>query len=137
MAETRLQALGQRYTTARRALVDVLADANVPLMIGEISGRAEGLTVSSTYRNLAVMQQAGFVRRIVGSGEHASFELAEEMTGHHHHLICTDCGSIRDFTISDELEDEIEKALRRVAKRHDFGASEHRLDLVGVCGACS
>jgi Fur family ferric uptake transcriptional regulator len=136
-AAARLESMAQRYTTARRALIDVLVDAGAPITIAAIAERDRSLTTSSTYRNLAVMEEAGIVRRLVTSAEHASFELAEDLTEHHHHMICSSCGSVRDVTLPDALERELDRALARLAKRNDFAVREHRLDLVGVCGSCT
>jgi Fur family ferric uptake transcriptional regulator len=137
LVASRLEAVAQRYTTARRALVDVLADAAAPITTAAIAERNRSLTTSSTYRNLAVLEEAGIVRRLVTSAEHASFELAEDLTEHHHHMICSSCGSVRDVTLPEALERELDRALARLAKRNDFAVREHRLDLVGVCGSCN
>lgn len=136
VASERLAALDQRYTSGRRALVGVLAAASDPLTITEVLQRDRSLAQSSAYRNLVVLEQAGVVHRIVTADEFARYELAEDLTRHHHHLICTGCGSVRDFTISAELEDQLERALRRVAKRNEFDLGHHRLDLVGLCDTC-
>jgi Fe2+ or Zn2+ uptake regulation protein len=132
----RLARLGQRYTGGRRALVAVLAEAEAPLTILEIVARDRSLAQSSAYRNLTVLEQAGVVSRIVAGQEHARFELAPDLTGHHHHLICSTCGSVRDFTVSEQLEQQLELTLRQTAELNDFDVEHHRLDLVGVCAAC-
>jgi Fe2+ or Zn2+ uptake regulation protein len=133
----RLRALGQRYTPNRRELVRVLATADSPLTIPEVLERSRKLAQSSTYRNLAVLEQAGVVQRIVTSDEWARFELAEDLTSHHHHVICSACGMVRDFTVSSQLERSIDAALGRVADDAGFRFERHRLDLVGLCGDCS
>jgi len=84
---TRLAAIAQRCTAAWRALVDVLADAGAPVTTAAIAELDTSLTTSSTYRNLTVLKEARIVRRLVTSAERASFELAEELTEHHHHMI--------------------------------------------------
>jgi Fe2+ or Zn2+ uptake regulation protein len=136
IATTRLRGVKQRYTSGRKSLVTVLADAGAPLTIMGILAKEPSLALSSTYRNLVVLEQAGVVQRIVTSDEYARYELAEDLTEHHHHLICSDCGSVLDFTIADQLERALDQALRRVAKRNDYVLDHHRLDLVGVCPDC-
>jgi Fe2+ or Zn2+ uptake regulation protein len=132
----RLGRHGQRYTSGRRALVDVLVGADAPLTILEVVARGHSLAQSSAYRNLTVLEAAGVVSRIISGQEHARFELAHDLTGHHHHLICSTCGSVRDFTVSDHLEQQLERTLRQTAEQNDFDVEHHRLDLVGVCAAC-
>ena len=97
----------------------------------------KNLAQSSVYRNLVVLEDAGVVRRIVTNDEFSRYELAEDLTGHHHHLICSKCGAVDDFTVSPALEAEIEKVLKRVAKRHAFAIDGHRLDLIGACADCN
>ncbi|MEO6318953.1 MAG: transcriptional repressor, partial [Acidimicrobiales bacterium] len=92
----------------------------------------------SAYRNLAVLERAGVVHRIVTSDEFARYELAEDLTHHHHHhLICSSCGDVTDFEVSEAMEEELEAALVKVARRTGFRVSAHRLDLVGTCSACT
>ena len=63
-----------------------------------------------------VLERAGVVQRIVTSDEWARYELAEEFTEHHHHLICSQCGVVRDFTVAPSLERSIDKALESIAE---------------------
>jgi Fe2+ or Zn2+ uptake regulation protein len=138
MAAVRLGALDQRYTRGRRAIVEVLARADAPLSIPQLLERDRSLAQSSAYRNLAELEHAGIVHRIVTSDEFSRYELAEDLTEHHHHhLICSHCGDVRDFTVPPALEQDLERALARIAGAHGFAADHHRLDLVGTCGTCA
>jgi Fur family ferric uptake transcriptional regulator len=136
VASARLGGADQRYTRVRRALVDLLAAADAPLSLPQLLERAPDLAQSSAYRNLVVLERAGVVHRIVTADDFARYELAEDLTGHHHHLICTQCGEVRDFTMSGRLEAELDRALADVAAEHGFAADHHRLDLVGRCASC-
>ena len=136
-ATARLRADGQRYTTRRRALVELLAEVDQPLTIPQLLERRRDLAQSSVYRNLAVLERAGVVHRIVTTDEFARYELAEDLTEHHHHLICASCGDVTDFTVPPSVEHDLESALSKVAKRTGFQIRQHRLDLVGTCPRCS
>ena len=132
----RLGGDGQRYTSGRRRLVEVLVGAGRPLTAAEVLEEG-ALAQSSAYRNLAVLESAGVVHRINGSDEFGRFELAEDLTDHHHHhLICTACGSVADFTVSDRLERSLESAMDKVADTTGFRPDHHRLDLFGRCASC-
>jgi Fur family ferric uptake transcriptional regulator len=137
IAVARLRRDGQRYTENRRQLVAVLVAAPAPLTIPEILKRRKDLAQSSVYRNLAVLERAGVVQKIVTADEWARYELSEDLTEHHHHLICSSCGVVRDFTVSRRLERSIDEALSRVADSEGFHLDHHRLDLVGRCDACA
>ena len=127
----------QRYTAGRRSVVAALADADGPVTLPELIELAPDLAQSSAYRNLAVMEDAGIVRRLVHSTEHARYELAENLTEHHHHLICEDCGSIRDVTLTPALERRLDDAFASLAAAEGFVATHHTIDLYGRCAECT
>lgn len=135
-AAQRLRADGQRYTTGRRALVTLLDEATRPLTIAELLELDRSLAQSSAYRNLAVLERSGVVHRLVTTDEFARFELTEDLTEHHHHLICSVCGSMEDFTVSPQLESSLEKAFVKASESAGFTTQYHRLDLVGLCPTC-
>ena len=133
----RLQTDDQRYTANRRTIVDTLASQRRPLSIPQILDANRGLAQSSAYRNLAVLERVGAVHRIVTNDEFARYELAEDLTGHHHHTICSRCGAVDDFTFPSKIEVELVRALKRVAQRTQFRSEGHRVDLVGLCADCT
>ena len=133
----RLRSDDQRYTEKRRALVEVLQSAGRPLSMPSILEQSPGMAQSSVYRNLAVLEHAAVVRRIVTNDDHASFELAEDLSSHHHHLICTSCGAIEDFVVPEDVEEQLDRALAGAARRHRFTVSAHTLDLFGTCKDCA
>jgi len=132
----RLRAVGQRYTAQREALVAALERAQKPLSTAEIVESRMG-PQSSVYRNLSVLEHAGVVRRVVTEGEFARYELAEELTEHHHHMICSTCGKVEDVTIPRDLESTMDRTVDRLARRSGFAKVRHRLDLIGTCRACA
>jgi Fur family ferric uptake transcriptional regulator len=136
LVAVRLRAHGRRYTRGRRAIVEVLARAGAPLSIPQVLERDRTLAQSSTYRNLTELEEAGVVHRVLGTDEFSRYELAEDLAGHHHHLICSHCGDVRDFTVSPALEAELQRALDRIAGTHGFAVDHHRLDLIGTCDDC-
>lgn len=135
-ALTRLGDVSQRYTPGRQALVEVLVAAGRPLSIPEILAVDPSIPQSSVYRNLTVLEQAKVVRKVQGGDEFSRFELAEDLTDHHHHLVCVSCGSVDDYTVPLRFERTMAKAIDEVAAETGFRAQFHRLDLVGVCARC-
>ena len=132
----RLKDLGQRYTAQRRVLVGTLVECEHPVTVHQLLERAPAIAQSSAYRNLAVLEEAGAVHRIVTTDDFARFELDQELTEHHHHLICSVCGSVTDFVLPDSFESEIEQRLARAARQQGFTSSDHRLDVLGTCQQC-
>lgn len=133
---TKLDEIGQRYTSGRRIIVESLTAAKRPLSIPEILETTTGLAQSSAYRNLTVLENAGVVVRVITTDEWARFELSEDITGHHHHMVCSKCGWVDDVRIPDAMEHELDAALAKVASKAGFVMAHHRLDVVGICKAC-
>lgn len=136
-ATARLRSAQQRYTRGRRALVDVLAEVGHPLTIGEVLAALPVTAQSSVYRNLSVLEGAGVVRRVQAEDEYGRFELSEDLTGHHHHLLCAACGRVTDYTPPARLERAVQNIMEEVTTQTGFRPSAHRVDLVGLCAACA
>jgi Fur family transcriptional regulator, ferric uptake regulator len=132
----RLRGTGQRYTSRRRALVEIVAAAGQPLSTQDILSGRRRLAQSSVYRNLSVLEQARVVRRIVTGEDFARFELAEDLSEHHHHLVCSNCGTVEDVALPTSLERRMEGALTDVAVSAGFTPAAHRLDVIGTCRDC-
>lgn len=132
----RVRAGGQIYTKGRRRLVQMLGSVVRPITIPELLEGRDDVPQSSAYRNLSLLEELGVVTRISTGVEHARFELAEDLVGHHHHLICTVCGRVDDFTVPSEVEHTVERALAEVVEANGFVATSHRLDFLGECAAC-
>jgi Fe2+ or Zn2+ uptake regulation protein len=135
--EARLRLAEQRYTSGRRRLVGLLAAADHPVNIGEISRALPELPRSTAYRNLVDLEGAGVVRRVAAGDEFVRFELAEELTGHHHHLLCLHCGRVLDVDTDADIEETIAAMAANLARRFGFAARDHRLDILGRCAECS
>jgi Fur family ferric uptake transcriptional regulator len=125
-----------RYTRGRRAIVDGLRSAGGPVTLPELLELSDQLALSSAYRNLALLEGAGVVRRLAHGGDHARYELAESLTEHHHHMICESCGSIRDVVFDAEIEAALETALDVLGRAEAFAPRGHTIDVYGTCRTC-
>jgi Fe2+ or Zn2+ uptake regulation protein len=125
-----------RYTGGRRLLVEALALAGRPLTLPDILATTPDLAQSSAYRNLDVLERSGVIRRITVGGERSHFELAEPLIGHHHHMVCVDCGRVEDMHLAAEVESIIDRHLESAARAVGFTPVDHRVDLDGRCADC-
>ncbi len=128
--------MDQRYTRLRRILVETLAASARPLTVPEILQAARELPQSSAYRNVTTLIEAGVVRRIAGPEDHGLFELAEEFSGHHHHLVCAACGKVEDVAPSERLERALSEAVQAIGDAQGYRVTEHRVELLGLCPDC-
>jgi Fe2+ or Zn2+ uptake regulation protein len=136
VVEDRLRGADQRYTAGRRAIIGLLVSAGHPVSIGDIAESLPGLPRSSAYRHLTDLETAGIVRRVTASDEFTRFELAEDLTEHHHHLLCVSCGKVIDVTLPAGFEQAVAQAISQLADAEHFEPHSHRLDVLGVCADC-
>ena len=136
VVEHRLRRIDQRYTSGRRAIVDLLVTAGHPVSIADIAESLPDLPRSSAYRHLVDLHAAGLVRRVTANDEFTRYELAEDLTEHHHHLLCVNCGKVTDVTLPADFEQQVGMAIGKLAHAAGFQAHSHRLDVLGLCAAC-
>jgi len=129
VVERRLRGIDLRYTPGRRAIIGLLVAAGHPVSIGDIAGSLPDLPRSSAYRHLVDLEAAGLVRRVTANDEFTRFELAEDLTEHHHHLLCENCGKVIDVTLPADFERRAAKVIDSLAEAEGFQAHSHRLVL--------
>ena len=135
-ASTTLKKAGQRLTRHRVAVMSALRTSDRPLTAEEVA-KISGVPMSTAYRNLAELCDAGVAVRVGGADRTDRFEIAESLTSHHHHhLVCTECGVVNDFDPSPQLERLITKELQSLLASEGFAESHHLFDVHGVCGNC-
>jgi Fe2+ or Zn2+ uptake regulation protein len=135
VVEDRLRRIEQRYTLGRRAIVELLVTTG-PVSIGDIGEHLPDLPRSSAYRHLVDLEAAGVVRRVAAHDEYARYELAEDFTEHHHHLVCVNCGRVIDITPSASFERAMNRQLDELAAAEGFETQAHRVDVLGLCAGC-
>lgn len=129
--ESILKSSGQSVTKPRRAVFDVLTQADSPLKNGEIAKLTPSIDRASVYRTLELFAKLGITTTTI-RGWTPFTELAEPFKPHHHHMICERCGVVEEIE-SDTLED----MLTILASRHHFTLRSHTVELSGVCASCS
>jgi Fur family transcriptional regulator, ferric uptake regulator len=136
LVEVCLKRIDQRYTPGRRSIVEFLASHGHPVSISDIAAELPEVPRSSAYRHLVDLQSAGVVRRIAAGDEFARFELAEDLTEHHHHLLCTSCGRVIDVTPTPAFERTVDRVVEELAAQQGFHPTSHALDIIGKCSFC-
>lgn len=128
---------GYRRGGARRELIELIGQqqcALSPLEIHEALATGDrSVSRASVYRILEELEEIGIIQRVeIGAGI-SRFEAVRHGRGHHHHLVCDQCGRLEPFT-----DEGIERAIKRAAERVPLEAvSEHEVVLHGTCNDCS
>lgn len=135
--ESRLADRGVRFTGGRRRVVAVLAAADGPLSAAELHDVLDReVPLSTVYRTLSVLEEAGVTSPHLGAKGLTRYELAEWLSGHHHHLVCLACGAVDDVHLAPQTESELERLVGS-AVSGDFVAQHHTLEIEGRCGRCA
>jgi Fur family ferric uptake transcriptional regulator len=134
-----LASQGARLTAPRKAVVDVLIQHAAPVSVAEIHARLDNRRINlvSVYRTVRLLLQMGLVRLADESKGTQRFELAEAFKGHHHHLVCQQCGQVEDLKGCWLGEDMLAALNRRVQRARRFRIVAHDLKLFGLCERCN
>ena len=128
-AEEKLDQAGYRSGGARRQVVELLATEHCALTALEMDRRlAAGR--ASIYRTLEQLEQLGLVQRIDVGGEAAGYERLDS-SGHHHHLVCRQCGLLAPFA-----DPALERAIESISETAEFEVDSHDVVLRGHCPRC-
>lgn len=136
--EHRLGEHEARYTKGRRRVVAVLAAADGPKSAGELLADIGSVVpLSSLYRTLTVLEEAGVIVPHFAKKGVTRYELAEWLQGHHHHLVCIDCGSVEDVEVGGEHEKKVRQVVEEIAAAASFQPVDHALEIEGHCVRCA
>ena len=134
-ADRRLADAGFRRGGARAAVIALLDRQACALSAYDIEDAlrddGRGVARASVYRVLDELVGLALVTRVeVGQGS-ARYEAARPDGHHHHHMVCDRCGDVQPFA-----DDDLERAVDRLADRVAFAVAEHEVVLHGECAAC-
>lgn len=130
-----LKEQGFRETKARKALVELLLKSSQPLAIAEIQNilkKTYKIETNKTtvYREISFLIEQKIVREVDFGDKKKRYE--SNISGHHHHLVCTNCGKIEDFELKQDLADEE----KRIGQSKNFKVISHTLEFFGLCSTC-
>ncbi len=130
----RLQSNGARITKVRRLIVDIFEGNRLPLseldIRDKLSVYGHDVNKTTVYRALKCLGENGVIREIDFGDGRKRYELNE---GHHHHIVCTNCKSVDEVHVDDDVS-HIEQEIRRKKK---FKITNHTLEFFGLCHDCS
>lgn len=136
--ERRLHSHDVRYTRGRRKVVAALSRSDGPKSAAELHTEVGGdVPLSSLYRTLTVLEESGIVVPHFGLKGLTRYELAEWITGHHHHLVCVECGAVDDVDVPPPFESGMREMVDRIGSLASFTPTGHVLEIEGRCARCS
>ena len=129
MEQLRLR--GRRATSPRRAVIAAMQSLGQHFTAEGVAQRVRGAGVgrATVYRTLRLLREEGLLCRVLLEGGDLHYRLTER--GHHHHLTCTVCGAVRDFS-----DHEIAGVMEDIARREGYSLRGHWIEIYGRCAAC-
>lgn len=129
-----LKRRGYKLTHQRRAIINVLSNSGRRLTPSDIfatlkEGHPE-IGLVTVYRTLELLQENGLLCE-VHIGDSCRSYLNNKADVHHHHLVCSSCGRVVDFTGC-----ELDKLQQRLAAETGFKIENHLLEFMGRCSQC-
>lgn len=130
----RISQEGLKATKQREEILNIFLNSSGHKSLAQIYAQVAKtnpkIGYTTVYRTLKLLTRLGLAtQRKFADGE-TRYEPASEGS-HHDHLICLDCGKIIEF------EDQtLETLQNRIAQRHRFKISHHRMELYGRCEEC-
>jgi Fur family ferric uptake transcriptional regulator len=110
-----LEAIARR---ARQFTAEALADELRPYGVGR----------ATVFRTIDLLTELGILHRLHGEGCHAYTAC---VPGHHHHLVCSQCGRVVNVETCG-----LEEQMRKLAHETNFAIDQHYLEFSGRCPAC-
>jgi len=129
-----LRQRGFKLTPQRRAVISAIASNHDHLTPAEIHERVRrehpGIGLVTVYRTLDILAGLGLICEVHSGGNCRSY-LMRRPSEHHHHLICSGCGTVSDFTDCD-----LSELQSRLAQKTGFEIEGHLLEFSGRCRNC-
>ncbi len=131
---SKLSELEYRLTPQRMMILSAIENSadhiSAEEIYAQVIAKYPRVNISTVYRTLELLKRLGLVTETDLGGGQVRYHPAEK--GHHHHLVCQECGAIIDL-------DELLLAPLRDAllREHGFVADLRHLAIFGRCGNCS
>ena len=131
---SKLSELGYRLTPQRMMIVSAIENSDDHISAEEIYAQVvakyPSVNISTVYRTLELLKRLGLVTETDFGGGRVRYHPGGK--GHHHHLVCQECGAIID------LDESVLSSVKDVLLReYGFVADLRHLAIFGRCVKCS
>lgn len=132
MIEKTFSSFGLRTTKERKEILNFLfknKGKHLSAMDIYSSLKNKGVSLTSVYRTLSILESKGIVRKTSFHKRHMNYEI---FTKPHIHFICTNCGKITEFKAPDV--NEIFEILK--IKSENLEPLFYLIEIYGLCKNC-
>jgi len=129
----KLSQLGYRLTPQRMMVFSAIENSDDHISAEEIYAQVVAkyshVNISTVYRTLELLKQLGLVTETDLGGGRVRYHPMDK--GHHHHLVCRECGAIID------LDESVLSSLKdTLLREYKFVADLKHLAVFGRCANC-
>jgi len=125
----RLELRGHRVTPSRRRVLEALAAMPAHFTVDDLLQRTRAVGRATVFRTVKLLQDLNIVCRVLMEDGSLHYRLSTR--GHHHHLVCRNCGRVEDFSTCD-----VSSLVDQLARSTDYDIEGHWLEVYGRCRAC-
>jgi len=133
----KLKEAGYKLTPQRIAIINAIAESkgehlNTEEIYDIVKQRNPEMGLATVYRTLQLLDELEVVSSLNLEDGCVRYELYTHTGEHnHHHLICSNCGSVTE--VEGDLLEELENKIER---EYDFKIVDHKLKFYGLCSKC-
>lgn len=100
-------------------------------MHDQLVQQGETISLSTIYRSLHVMTRLGLLRELELTKDKKVYELNAPFLSQHHHLVCIQCGVVREFR-----EDRVTQVGVDQTESRGYALLDCQFTIYGVCSQC-
>lgn len=125
----KLESRGHRMTPSRRAVIATVLQQSDHFTVDDLLRRCRGAGRATVFRTVRLLTEMGVVCRVLLEDGSLHYRLSQR--GHHHHIVCTSCGGVRDLD-----ECGVSDLVRELGQASGYEIEGHWLEFYGRCEGC-
>lgn len=110
-------------------MLEAIQETSGPFTVEDLLAETPTVARATVFRTIKLLQELELVCRVPLEDGSIRYQLSDG--GHHHHLVCRNCGSFTEFS-----DIEIDARIQEQANAHEFALQSHSLELYGLCSRC-
>ncbi len=122
-----------KYTSQREEILKEILKTKghfeVEDIVYTLKEKKKNVSRATVYRTLSILKDMGIIDEVIKYKNKTIYEV--NLSEHHDHLICIQCGKIIEF-----FNRELEEIQDKICKEFSFHPSSHRLEIYGLCKDC-
>ena len=105
--------------------IDKAGHINIDDIYDDVKKLHPTLSLATIYKNIILMQENNVIIEVPMNGKKSKYELKKD---DHIHLICQECGEIKDTSISPQTQEAL--------AIENFQLNSSQINLYGLCQTC-